>query len=257
MKNSSLVSLEQLDISIPGKILVQNLTASFKNSEFIAILGRNGTGKSLTLHTIAGLRDSEKGEIVLGQDNLKNLNRREIAIRLSLLTQDSEDILPSTVYDTASIGRHPHKKPFSGDTENDMKMTLDSLCKVSLENKLEQDIHSLSGGEKRRLSIAQVLNQNAKIFLLDEPTNHLDPLYQYQILDTFKKLTKKNYLVIATMHDPNLISRYADKCLLLYGDGCWILGETDDVMSEENLSRLYGIEMQKIRKDGRTLFIAK
>ena len=143
MKNSSLISLEQLDIAIPGTILVQNLTASFKDNEFIAILGRNGTGKSLTLHTIAGLRDPEKGEIILGQDNLKNLNRREIAIRLSLLTQDSEDILPSTVYDTASIGRHPHKKPFSGETQKDREMTLDSLRKVSLENKLEQDIHSL------------------------------------------------------------------------------------------------------------------
>ena len=257
MKDSSLISLEQIDITIPGSILVQNLTASFKDNEFIAILGRNGTGKSLTLHTIAGLRDPKKGKIVLGKDNLKNLNRREIAIRLSLLTQDSEDILPSTVYDTASIGRHPHKKPFSGETQQDREMTLDSLRKVSLENKLEQDIHSLSGGEKRRLSIAQVLNQDTKIFLLDEPTNHLDPLHQYQVLDTFKKFTKKSYLVIATMHDPNLIFRYADKCLLLYGDGRWILGETDDVMNEENLSSLYGIEMQKIKQDNRTLFTAK
>ena len=59
------------------------------------------------------------------------------------------------------------------------------------------------------------------------------------------------------MHDPNLISRYTDKCLLLYGDGRWILGETDDVMNEKNLSSLYGIEMQKIRQGDRTLFIAK
>jgi len=212
MKNSSLVSLEQLDIAIPGSILVQNLTASFNDNEFIAILGRNGTGKSLTLHTIAGLRDPKKGKIVLGQDNLKNLNRREIAIRLSLLTQDSEDILPSTVYDTASIGRHPHKKPFSGETEKDMKMTLDSLCKVSLENKLEQDIHSLSGGEKRRLSIAQVLNQNAKIFLLDEPTNHLDVVSQHW-LENYLKSYQGAILVIS--HDRAFLETVTERTLEL------------------------------------------
>lgn len=252
----SLITLNNLNISVPKKILVKDLNASFNTNEFVAILGQNGSGKSLTLHTIAGIRKPSRGNVSVFGDDIDSLNRRDIAERMSLLTQDSDDVLPSTVFDSALIGRHPHIGAFDTESKEDIEMTIKSLEKVNLVPQKNRDIHSLSGGERRRLSIAQVINQNSNIILLDEPTNHLDPYYQFKVLNIFKKMSDDDHLIIATMHDLNLISRYANRCLFLFGDGEWILGKTKDVMTEENLTELYKVKIKKINHNGQSLFIA-
>ena len=160
----SLITLNNLDITIPKKTLVKDLNASFSTNEFVAILGQNGSGKSLTLHTIAGIRKPSQGIVSVFGDDIDSLNRRDIAEKMSLLTQDSDDVLPSTVFDSALIGRHPHIGAFDTESKEDIEMTIKSLEKVDLVLQKNRDIHSLSGGERRRLSIAQVINQNSNIF---------------------------------------------------------------------------------------------
>ena len=85
---------------------------------------------------------------------------------------------------------------------------------------------TLSGGERRRLAIAQVLTQTPDLYLLDEPTNHLDPQHQLDALRLFREKADDGAAVIASLHDVNLAVRFADRCLLLYGDGRWDLGST-------------------------------
>jgi iron complex transport system ATP-binding protein len=252
----TLITLNNLNITIPKKTLVKDLNASFNTNEFIAILGQNGAGKSLTLHTIAGIRKPSRGIVSVFGNDIDLLNRRDIAEKLSLLTQDSDDALPSTVFDSVLIGRHPHIGVFDTESKEDIEMTIESLEKVDLVLQKHRDVHSLSGGERRRLSIAQVINQNSNIILLDEPTNHLDPYHQFKILNIFQKMSDDNYLIIATMHDLNLISRYANRCLFLFGDGEWLLGRTEDLMTEENLTELYKVKIKKINHNGQSLFIA-
>ena len=82
----SLITLNNLDITIPKKTLVKDLNASFSTNEFVAILGQNGSGKSLTLHTIAGIRKPSQGIVSVFGDDIDSLNRRDIAEKMSLLT---------------------------------------------------------------------------------------------------------------------------------------------------------------------------
>jgi len=114
----------------------------------------------------------------------------------------------------------------------------------------------LSGGERRRLAIAQTLTQMPTIYLLDEPTNHLDPQHQLNVLRTFKKQAKSGATIIASLHDVNLAARYADKCLLLFGDGRWKLGPTNLVLSEESLTDLYTTPMEAIGWRDSQFFVA-
>ena len=115
---------------------------------------------------------------------------------------------------------------------------------------------TLSGGEQRRVAIAALLAQRPGIFLLDEPTNHLDPRHQVGVLGLFRGLADQGSTVITTLHDPTLAARFADRVVLLFGDGRWRAGPVREVLTAESLSALYNSPMLEIEKDGRRVFVS-
>lgn len=251
-----LFSATNLTVSVPGRTLVRELDFELEAGEIIAILGQNGAGKSLTLHTLGGLREADAGRIQLEGKPIGAYSRKAVAQRLALLPQNSEDIFPATVFDTVLIGRHPHIEALRWESTQDRRFAEDCLQKMDLAELADREIATLSGGERRRLAIAQTLAQDPKIFLLDEPTNHLDPQHQLDVLELFVERARCGAGIIACLHDVNLAARFADRCLLLYGDGRWHLGKSRDVLSEERLSELYQVKMEAIDWRGITLFIA-
>lgn len=245
-----------LSIAVPGRQLVESLTIDVTSGEFLAVLGPNGVGKSLTLHTLAGIRPAPAGTVLLNGRPLSAFSRQQIARQLALLPQYTEDIFPATVRETVLIGRHPHIPRFRWESEKDWEIAAQSLAEVDLENLAGRDVTTLSGGERRRLAVAQVLTQKPAIYLLDEPSNHLDPQHQLQVLKLFYANAGAGGTVIASLHDVNLAARYADRCLLLYGDGRWDIGATREVLTPERLSALYATKMEAISWRDTRLFVA-
>ena len=253
---TTLLSCDELRVSVPGRILVDELRLSLARGEFIAVLGRNGTGKTLTLLTLAGLRPAAAGRVeLLGQD-LAEMPRRDVARSLALLPQDTEDIFPATVLDTALIGRHPHVGRLRWESGEDYAIARAALDATSIADLAERDVLSLSGGERRRLAIAQVLTQAPDIYLLDEATNHLDPQHQLDALRIFSAAADRGAGIIASLHDVNLAARFADRCLLLYGDGRWDLGPVSEILDETRLEEAYAVSMDSIEWRGKRYFIA-
>ena len=243
-------------ISVPGRTLVENLDIDIRAGEVLAVLGPNGVGKSLTLHTLAGLRSADGGVTSLDGQSVTELPRQRIATRVALLPQYVEDVFPATVFDTVMIGRHPHIPRFQWESERDRRIAEEALRLVDLDEMPQRDIATLSGGERRRLAIAQVLTQEPDIYLLDEPTNHLDPQHQLDVLHVFGIKASGGAAVVASLHDVNLAARFADKCLLLYGDGRWELDETESILTVERLSELYATAMELVAWRNTNLFIA-
>ena len=250
------LSCRNVDIAVPGRSLVQQLKLDIVASEFLAVLGPNGVGKSLSLHALAGLRDPDDGQIKLDGQPISGLSRQQIAARLALLPQYTEDVFPATVSDTVMIGRHPHIGRFQWESALDREIARTALQEVDLNDMAHRDIGTLSGGERRRLAVAQVLTQDPAIYLLDEPTNHLDPQHQLDVLRIFKEKARGGAAIVASLHDVNLAARFADKCLLLYGDGRWILGDTDTVLTTERLTELYATSMESVSWRDTNLFVA-
>jgi iron complex transport system ATP-binding protein len=120
----------------------------------------------------------------------------------------------------------------------------------------QRDVLTLSGGERRRLAIAQVLTQQPDIYLLDEPTNHLDPQHQLDAMRVFRQAADNGAAVMASLHDVNLAVRFADRCLLLFGDGRWELGPSTEVLVETRLSELFATPMEAVSWRSHTLFVA-
>ena len=251
-----LLEVSALRVSVPGRTLVEQLDLTLDRGEFVAVLGRNGTGKTLSLLTLAGLRPADAGSIRIGGESIGALRRQQIARRLALLPQDTEDIFPATVLDTALVGRHPHIGRFRWESPDDRACAHAALAEVGIGDLADRDVLSLSGGERRRLAIAQILTQAPDIYLLDEPTNHLDPQHQVDTLRIFRQAADGGAGVIASLHDVNLAARVADRCLLLFGDGRWEYGATDDVLDERRLEAVFGTEMESVSWRGRRLFVA-
>jgi iron complex transport system ATP-binding protein len=127
---------------------------------------------------------------------------------------------------------------------------------VELSDFAERRTDTLSGGEQRRVAVAALLAQKPGIFLLDEPTNHLDPHHQLRVLGLFRDLARSGGTVITTLHDPTLAARFADRVLLLFGDGRWSAGPVREVLTAANLSTLYNSPMIEIETDGRRVFLS-
>lgn len=250
------INCRELTISVPGRKLIDALDLAAAPGEFIAILGPNGVGKSLALHTLAGVRSPDAGTINLGDSNIDQLTRQQIALSIALLPQYTEDFFPATVFDTVMIGRHPHIGRLRWESELDFDVARQSLDKVDLSEFADRDVLTLSGGERRRLAVAQVLTQSPNVFLLDEPTNHLDPQHQLDVLKIFRNLTNCGKTVLASLHDVNLAARFADRCLLLFGDGRWKIGATVDVLDSTELSDLYHTPMETVPWNDRQIFVA-
>ena len=236
--------------------LVRALTVEFQPGEVLAILGRNGSGKTLTLHTLAGLRASAGGEVTLDGVALGELKRRAVALRLGLLPQDLEDAFVTTAMETVLIGRHPHLALWQWETAEDERLARAALRAVDLDDFASRRTDTLSGGEQRRVAVAALLAQQPGIFLLDEPTNHLDPHHQLVVLGLFRELAHSGRTVITTLHDPTLAARFADRVLLLHGDGRWTLGPVSEALTAATLSELYLAPMMELKQDGRRVFIS-
>jgi len=245
-----------LGVWVAGRRLVEALDLHAKTGELIAVLGQNGSGKTLTMHTLAGLRPGSSGCVQLHGRDITTLRRQQIATSLALLPQHVDDIFPATVLDTAMIGRHPHIGRLRWESAEDFSIAHEALDAVDLAGLSARDVLTLSGGERRRLAIAQILTQQPAIYLLDEPTNHLDPQHQLDALQLFRSRADAGAVVIASLHDVNLAVRFADRCLLLYGDGRWEAGSTADILDSERLTELYSTPMEAIDWRSRRLFVA-
>jgi iron complex transport system ATP-binding protein len=236
--------------------LVRELSVQFAPGEVVAILGRNGSGKTLTLHTLAGLREPSAGVVSLDSRAMPQLRRRAVALRLGLLPQDLEDAFVSTALETVLIGRHPHLSLWQWESAVDERLAREALRAVDMEDFAARRTDTLSGGEQRRVAVAALLAQQPAIFLLDEPTNHLDPHHQLAVLGLFRALADSGRTVITTLHDPTLAARFADRALLLFGDGRWSLGPIATSLTAASLSALYLAPMIELGQEGRRVFVS-
>ena len=236
-------------------MLVNSLHFEALSGEFLAILGPNGVGKSLALHTLAGLRPAEVGEVRINNVPLSSVPRQQLALILALMPQYTEDFFPATVFDTVMIGRHPHIDRFQWESDKDREAGLKALTQVDLIDFAGRDVLTLSGGERRRLAVAQILTQEPKFYLLDEPTNHLDPQHQLDVLKLFRKKADDGKTIITSLHDINMAARFADRCLLMFGDGRWQIGKPEEVLNSKLLSDLYTTKIETITWQDKKIFV--
>jgi iron complex transport system ATP-binding protein len=253
---TALLSVRDLDVNIGSVRVAAGLGFDLEPGQRMAILGRNGTGKTTLLSTLAGLREAEAGSISLCGETYGRLGPRRAARLRGLLPQGHLDAFQSTVLETALIGRHPHIGRWAWEGREDERIAREALAAVDLAGLGSREVHTLSGGERQRLAIAALLAQRPRLYLLDEPLAHLDLNHQIAVLELFSRRARADGVgIVMVLHDINLALRHADRALLLFGEGRTLEGPVAAVLTAESLSRLYGHPLRELCDGGARYFV--
>tara|TARA_B100001057_G_scaffold136799_1_gene136426 strand:- start:2444 stop:3214 length:771 start_codon:yes stop_codon:yes gene_type:complete len=244
-----------LDILVTQRKLIHQLELEIDSGTSWALLGRNGTGKTSLLHTLAKLKPAAAGEIFLKGDSLAELSGKSLARRIGLLFQQGLPVMPKTVSEAAMLGRYPHHQSLWRDDPEDITVVEDALRDFDLTHLSARSIQTLSGGEAQRLALAQLVAQAPSLYLLDEPSNHLDLAHQLRGLRRLKsKVTSQRAALMMASHDINLISQICDHVLLLMGDGTYLAGPVDKILQEDNLSEAFECRIRRVESGEEAFF---
>jgi ABC-2 type transport system ATP-binding protein len=190
------------------KQILTDISFTAAPGECIALVGRNGCGKSTLLKILAGVTDPDGGEIVYyGKNTIRG--RREFC---GYLPQENPLMEELSVRDNLRLWEGKHRTAMET-----------VIAQFGLSDILKQKVKTLSGGMKRRLSIACALMKMPAVMIMDEPTTALDLYYKESIQAWMQQYLKGNGIVVMTTHDEGEIAQ-SDRCLLMK-DG--VLAEVD------------------------------
>ena len=215
---------------------------SFEGSEgeILGIIGPNGSGKTTILRILSRVLIPQEGEVYIKGKNLLELEQKEIAQIIGVVPQDTYFPFPFTVGEVVLMGRSPWLSGFGFESSEDLQIASQAMALTNTLSFSSRLIFELSGGERQRTIIARALAQQPQIMLLDEPTVYLDIGHQIEIYDLIKKLNaEKKLTLIIVSHDLNLASEYCDCLILLDAGRIYKMGSPKEVITEENLSRVY------------------
>lgn len=241
-----MLKVRNLYCGYDGKDVIKDFNIDITRGQNVSIVGPNGCGKSTLLKAMVSLIDY-KGNIFLDGKEVKSIKRKELAKKVALMSQNSQIYFPYTVYETVALGRYAHiDGVFARLSKKDEEIILNCLSNVGILDLKDKLINELSGGQLQRVYLARVFAQEPDVILLDEPTNHLDLKCQIEILEHINKWTKENQkTVIGVLHDLNLVQMFSDDVIMLSEGNIVSKGKTKDVLSEDKLEEVYGLNIKK------------
>jgi iron complex transport system ATP-binding protein len=212
--------------------------------EVFAIVGPNGSGKSTLLRVLNGAMRRQGGAVELLGRPLESYDARSRARLMATVAQENTVAFRFTVIEVVLMGRAPHLGAFRFESPHDVEIARAALERFELLALAHRHVEELSGGERKRVFLARALAQEPKVVLLDEPTAFLDLKHVASIFNRFRELAAEHAMaVVATLHDLNAAAMYADRVMLLK-DGVGVAcGPPLEVLTEENLRRVYETEV--------------
>lgn len=240
-----MLELKNVSCGYDNVDVVHHITFEAKRGEILCIVGPNGCGKSTLLKAIGKIIEY-KGNIILDSINIENLNRKELAKNIALMTQTNTIYFPYTVYETVSLGRYAYLKgALSSLSREDRDIVIEAIKSVGILELKDKLISELSGGQLQRVYLARAFAQNPQVILLDEPTNHLDLKCQVEILEYLSLWAKKNNkIVIGVLHDLNLVNLFSEKIVMLSQGEVVSDGTPKEVFLEDDLEKVYNINVK-------------
>ncbi|ABD39993.1 ABC transporter related protein [Methanospirillum hungatei JF-1] len=228
-----------LSFQYKSREIFNDVTFDLGRNEVLAIMGPNGVGKTTLLRCLNLILKPTGGTIMVEEQNIMHLAKRDVAKRLGYVPQKQESGR-MTAFDAILLGRRPH---ITWDiSEKDLKIVHGVIKRLNLEHLSLQYIDQMSGGELQKVSIARALVQEPDLLLLDEPTSSLDLKNQLEILSEIRNITRFHSVsVIMTMHDLNLALRFLDKFIFLKSGMIYSAGTCKDV-TPEMIHDVYGVQ---------------
>jgi iron complex transport system ATP-binding protein len=235
--------------------VLKGTSLSVAPHSIVGILGPNGSGKTTLLRMLAGTRQPQRGVTALDDAPLASLSRAALARRLAVVPQETQLAFDYTASEVAMMGRYAHLGAFEIEGPRDVAVVDEALASTGTLHLKDRLFSTLSGGEKQRVVIASALAQiggerqaESRYLLLDEPTASLDLAYQLEVAALLSQLHREGRAgIVISTHDIGLAGTLCDTLVLITGGELIASGPTDDVLTPENLRRVYGVHAEITR----------
>lgn len=234
---NSLMEVKKLFFAYEEKPVLKDINLTIYQGERIAVMGSNGAGKSTFFLNLNGVLQPDRGEFYLEGKKIGKKDFPELRKRVGFVFQDADSqIIASNVRAEISFG--PINLGLGRDEV--LRRVEGAASYMSLTGLLERAPHYLSGGEKKRVSIADILAMEPEIFIFDEPMAALDPVNAETVEQILNRLHQDGRTLLIATHDVDFAYRFADR-ILVFADGCLIADGTphEIFQSQETMKRAH------------------
>lgn len=246
-----MIQINNLSCKIRSNTILDDINLTIKDNEFWIIFGPNGAGKTTLFRIINGLIHDYTGEIIINNQNIKKKSRKEMGKKISYLPQFDEFSLPVSVQDILLSGRYPYTSLFKDYTPEDYLMVNNTVKQFELEEFINRDIKTLSGGERKKVMLASAFIQDVSIILLDEPFTFLDPQAVSQLKKMLLKFNQAGKTLIVISHQIEILFPLVNKMAALKKGK--LLYSGDKIFNQEIFYETYGIQFDHMIKNNREI----
>ena len=252
------VELRQLSIGYQRskgvKMVAADINATISQGELTCLLGANGVGKSTLLRTLSAFLPKLGGSIVVRGRDISDYSAKELSRLVSVVLTEKPDISNMSVHGLVAIGRSPYTGFWGTNTADDLHVVDEALQMVGISRLADQQINTLSDGERQKVMIAKALAQQTPVIYLDEPTAFLDFPSKVEVLLLLKRICREQHkTVFLSTHDLELALQMGDRIWLMERDRGLTIGTARELADNGTLSRF--VERDGIVFDRQTLNI--
>lgn len=237
-----MIRLENLTLGYADRTLLKQVSTSFEVGRLTALIGRNGSGKSTLLRALAGLNTEYKGQIMLGEEEIRQLDAHTLSTRLALVTTERVRIANLRCRDVVALGRAPYTNWIGRMQEEDRQLVEHALEVVGMSAFSDRTMDRMSDGECQRVMIARALAQQTPIILLDEPTSFLDLPNRYELCRLLSQLAhEEQKCILFSTHELDIARTMCDSIALVDNPHLHHL-PTEALVQSGLIERTFGLE---------------
>ncbi|WP_136715367.1 ATP-binding cassette domain-containing protein [Halorientalis salina] len=231
-----MISLDDVSVTRGDQSVLESVSASVSEGEFVGLVGPNGAGKTTLLQTINGVLAPDSGTVTVGGLDVRDASARELSRRVATVPQEATVGFEFDVRDIVEMGRTPYASRLSrGDYREDRRQVEAALERTETAAFADRSIRAISGGERQRVLLARALAQDTPALVLDEPTASLDINHQVRTLSLVADLVAEGKTAIAAIHDLDLAARFCDRLFLLANGSVAASGDPATVLDSRYL----------------------
>ena len=246
--------IKNLTKKYEGKTVVDNVSFEIPQGKVLSLIGPNGAGKSTVMGMISRLINRDGGTIEFKGKDIKEWKDSELSKHIAILTQQNNIQMKLTVRELVSFGRFPYSKNHL--TKEDIKIINQSISYMELDDMSDKYIDELSGGQRQRAYIAMIIAQDTEYILMDEPTNNLDIYHSSALMKIVRKLCEElGKTVVLVLHEINYAAFYSDYICAFVNGKIQSFGTVKEVMTKENLKKIYNVDFEIMNIKGKNLSI--